>query len=158
MWGIMDAIPKAFAAQYNRPITARELDRIARNSLSLITRLAAGNRALAITLLDALTDGDTNLGPAPLKIPAFAISDAGDASDLYITKEALEAAEYYGEKITDIEPDEDTVGCPALHARGESGSVVEEMWEWTLELARRAYYPKIEAMHLAGEMPKLAAA
>lgn len=141
MWGVIEVIPRVFEAQFDRRITGEEYDAVVCASSPLIQKLAMGNNALAIGLLDSLkiererVPEETPRNPFVYFNPDdFVLDTRSGTPQLEIKREAYERF-----LASDEIPDEylsATTGCPATR------NLIPLLLKWTQDLARSYVYPR----------------
>lgn len=117
---------------------AKKLTEIARNSIPLIVRLAAGNRQHNIRGLDALTTAESRDNHYPeFRSDCFEVRDVGATTQLVLSEGGIQRLKDFG--IDDLRVgDSPTIGCPALVNFGE-GSAVNLLWNWYVDVANDIY-------------------
>lgn len=140
MSGVLGVIPQVCKREQGRIDNPEELLNMARNSYSLIARLAMGHEELIIPGISLLKVGLSPTIFAPFASNLFTIEGDVDNARLAISTKGQEQIDHYLPQVMD--PDilnlSPTTGCIAMVNFG-NGSPAKQLWDWYLEIAENIY-------------------
>ncbi len=121
-----------------RDASPDKLIEIARNSLPIVTRFAAGNVDHNTRFLRTLvTDESWKEHYLKFRTDCFKIKDVGAATQLVLSEHGEQRLRNAGIDNLMV-GNSPTIGCPALVNFGE-GSAINLLWNWYVDVAREVY-------------------